>query len=283
MAGSTGFEPVIAKVTVWHSRPTELTTRVVFGTSKWNWTIVYRVWTDCLWPLDDTGISLKFNYWITVNNHTCVQRKQRNFFEYRCCFMFTHILCTSIAEINTLIFLTGFSIATGTLVLVFHNLTSLFFIGDQYWIWTSVGGVAVHSLASRSTGHIWYPLRDLNSYPAGPDPKSGVSANSTKRAFNWSGRRDSNPRKPAWKAGTLATRSLPHVTINLGTRELAYPSYCPQWRFELMPCAEAFIWPTLRTPALDSIDCAFTFIVLVDGGGFEPPKPSGSGFTVRPF
>lgn len=29
MAGSTGFEPVIAKVTVWHSRPAELTTRVV--------------------------------------------------------------------------------------------------------------------------------------------------------------------------------------------------------------------------------------------------------------
>lgn len=42
--------------------------------------------------------------------------------------MFTHILRTSITEVNTLIFLTGFSIATGTLVLVFHNLTSLFLL-----------------------------------------------------------------------------------------------------------------------------------------------------------
>ena len=28
--------------------------------------------------------------------------------------------------------------------------------------------------------------------------------------FNWSGRRDSNPRQPAWKAGTLPTELLPH-------------------------------------------------------------------------
>ena len=27
---------------------------------------------------------------------------------------------------------------------------------------------------------------------------------------NWSGRRDSNPRQPAWKAGTLPTELLPH-------------------------------------------------------------------------
>ena len=26
----------------------------------------------------------------------------------------------------------------------------------------------------------------------------------------WSGRRDSNPRQPAWKAGTLATELRPH-------------------------------------------------------------------------
>ena len=26
----------------------------------------------------------------------------------------------------------------------------------------------------------------------------------------WSGRRDSNPRQPAWKAGTLPTELLPH-------------------------------------------------------------------------
>ncbi len=27
----------------------------------------------------------------------------------------------------------------------------------------------------------------------------------------WSGRRDSNPRQPAWKAGTLPAELLPHV------------------------------------------------------------------------
>src|SRR5207248_9938514 len=32
-----------------------------------------------------------------------------------------------------------------------------------------------------------------------------------KRRFNaWSGRRGSNPRQPAWKAGTLPTELLPH-------------------------------------------------------------------------
>ena len=30
----------------------------------------------------------------------------------------------------------------------------------------------------------------------------------------WSGRRDSNPRQPAWKAGTLATELRPHLTNN---------------------------------------------------------------------
>ncbi len=29
--------------------------------------------------------------------------------------------------------------------------------------------------------------------------------------FNWSGRRDSNPRQPAWKAGTLPTELLPQL------------------------------------------------------------------------
>ena len=28
----------------------------------------------------------------------------------------------------------------------------------------------------------------------------------------WSGRRDSNPRQPAWKAGTLPTELLPHIS-----------------------------------------------------------------------
>ncbi len=32
----------------------------------------------------------------------------------------------------------------------------------------------------------------------------------------WSGRRDSNPRQPAWKAGTLATELRPHKWIHGG-------------------------------------------------------------------
>ncbi len=31
-----------------------------------------------------------------------------------------------------------------------------------------------------------------------------------RRCKEWSGRRDSNPRQPAWKAGTLPTELLPH-------------------------------------------------------------------------
>ncbi len=31
--------------------------------------------------------------------------------------------------------------------------------------------------------------------------------------LKWSGRRDSNPRQPAWKAGTLATELRPHLCI----------------------------------------------------------------------
>ena len=31
----------------------------------------------------------------------------------------------------------------------------------------------------------------------------------------WSGRRDSNPRQPAWKAGTLATELRPHKLTNV--------------------------------------------------------------------
>ena len=31
----------------------------------------------------------------------------------------------------------------------------------------------------------------------------------------WSGRRDSNSRQPAWKAGTLATELRPHLLCDL--------------------------------------------------------------------
>ncbi len=34
--------------------------------------------------------------------------------------------------------------------------------------------------------------------------------------LKWSGRRDSNPRQPAWKAGTLATELRPHITNYVG-------------------------------------------------------------------
>lgn len=39
--------------------------------------------------------------------------------------------------------------------------------------------------------------------------KEGINTPSNK----WSGRRDSNPRQPAWKAGTLSTELLPHLVI----------------------------------------------------------------------
>ena len=45
------------------------------------------------------------------------------------------------------------------------------------------------------------------------EPKSWVSANSTNLAL--SGRRGSNPRQPAWKAGTLPTELLPQILLYL--------------------------------------------------------------------
>ena len=39
----------------------------------------------------------------------------------------------------------------------------------------------------------------------------------------WSGRRDSNPRQPAWKAGTLATELRPHI-VNMVVGEGFEPS-----------------------------------------------------------
>ena len=44
--------------------------------------------------------------------------------------------------------------------------------------------------------------------------------------YLWSGRRDSNSRQPAWKAGTLPTELLPLLKLNTGceqfTKELLY-------------------------------------------------------------
>ena len=40
-----------------------------------------------------------------------------------------------------------------------------------------------------------------------------------------SGRRDSNPQQPAWKAGTLPIELLPQVVTNLG-----YPSHFFTWK-----------------------------------------------------
>ena len=44
-------------------------------------------------------------------------------------------------------------------------------------------------------------------------PFSTIKKEPIKGSFKWSGRRDSNPRQPAWKAGTLSTELLPHLVI----------------------------------------------------------------------
>src|SRR4051794_38705957 len=52
-----------------------------------------------------------------------------------------------------------------------------------------------------------------------------------RRFIGKSGRRDSNPRQPAWKAGTLPTELLPHIVDQpVGVRGLEPRTSCSQSR-----------------------------------------------------
>ena len=51
--------------------------------------------------------------------------------------------------------------------------------------------------------------RDLNS---GPLPYQGSALPLSYNSKKWSGKRDSNPRPPAWKASALSTELFPHFS-----------------------------------------------------------------------
>ena len=75
----------------------------------------------------------------------------------------------------------------------------------------------------------------------------------------WSGKRGSNPRPSAWKADALAIELFPHATVV--PRQI------------LSPTAKAvFVNATILLHGRE--------IVVVEGGGFEPPKSYDDRFTV---
>ena len=97
------------------------------------------------------------------------------------------------------------------------------------------------------------------------------------RRFNhWSGRRGSNSRHSAWKAEALPTELLPHsvknhVKINASLFEL--PHFNLQQTSK--PCSGISI-------LLHPISYK-TYLKLVVGGGFEPPKASPTDLQSVPF
>ena len=85
----------------------------------------------------------------------------------------------------------------------------------------------------------------------------------------WSGKRDSNPRPPAWKASALSTELFPrnpkHSSVS--ARGLVSASNCE------VP----------KDPCKISATQFFALIKVVGADGFEPPKLKSSRFTVCPI
>src|SRR4029077_7513891 len=50
---------------------------------------------------------------------------------------------------------------------------------------------------------------DADVFPFACRPRDSRRVRETRHRNDWSGRRDSNPRQPAWEAGTLPTELLP--------------------------------------------------------------------------
>lgn len=102
---------------------------------------------------------------------------------------------------------------------------------------------------------------------------------------DWSGRRGSNSRQSAWKAEALPTELLPPKVYNrsLFRIRLYNPSkrFCPQKLQKnprRKPCSLYFSTSTVNRNLLHP-----TFLRLVVGGGFEPPKASPTDLQSVPF
>ena len=93
-----------------------------------------------------------------------------------------------------------------------------------------------------------YVGRKCNLVMVTPEPCSRKRFNKKVKALAWSGRRDSNSRHPAWKAGALPTELLPLACLSNKTCSL-HPTY----------------------------------MVVVVGGGFEPPKAWPADLQSAPF
>ncbi len=76
---------------------------------------------------------------------------------------------------------------------------------------------AFHQIGGQDVVVRFFPHTKRSLFPASSS-ELAYEADGERQMWAKSGRRDSNPRQPAWKAGTLPTELLPHGcwTITLG-------------------------------------------------------------------
>ena len=101
------------------------------------------------------------------------------------------------------------------------------------------------------------------------------------RVGSWSGRRDSNPRHPAWKARALPTELLPLNSLTLEDFRVAgrrcgrsgQALGCGKHARVFLQMVDVADGPTHQDAERE----------MVEGGGFEPPKASPTDLQSVPF
>jgi hypothetical protein len=95
---------------------------------------------------------------------------------------------------------------------------------------------------------------------------------------NWSGKRDSNPRPSAWKADALSQLSYSRINRFVGPIPKSYEFFFVDSGNPIL--AVATVNNLLRQTVLLFSGKSF---LVVEGGGFEPPKSTTSDLQSDPF